>query len=92
MWDADAFGRRKTLLWTGVLVVLAGAASGLAPDIYTFAALRFLTGTFHQKYFQSCKMMEGRIYSVSQVSVAALYTEKMACCTEQMRPSIILRF
>ena len=43
----DAFGRRNTLLWTGILVVLAGAASGLAPDIYTFAALRFLTGAFH---------------------------------------------
>jgi MFS family permease len=41
---ADAFGRRGTLLGTGALVCLAGAASAAAIDIYTFAVLRFLTG------------------------------------------------
>ena len=41
---ADAFGRRNGLIATGVLFCVAGTCSAFAPDIYTFAIMRFATG------------------------------------------------
>ena len=41
---ADAFGRRAALLGTGCLFCFAGTLSAFAPDVYTFAVARFLTG------------------------------------------------
>ena len=41
---ADAFGRRAGLLGMGCLFCVAGTFSAFAPDIYTFAVARFLTG------------------------------------------------
>ncbi len=38
------FGRKKTLLWIGVLYLVSAFGSGLAPDAYTFSCFRFLGG------------------------------------------------
>lgn len=40
----DAFGRRAGLIGMAVLFCVAGTFSAMAPDIYTFAIARFLTG------------------------------------------------
>jgi putative MFS transporter len=40
----DAFGRRAGLIGMAVLFCVAGTCSAAAPDIYTFAIARFLTG------------------------------------------------
>jgi sugar porter (SP) family MFS transporter len=43
-WPTDRFGRKPTLLGIGVLYVLAAIGSGLAWDVSSFIAARFLGG------------------------------------------------
>jgi sugar porter (SP) family MFS transporter len=43
-WPADRFGRKATLLWIGVLYLLGAVGSGLAPNVTTFIAARFIGG------------------------------------------------
>ncbi len=43
-WPADRYGRRATLLWIGVLYLISAVGTGLAPDVYTFIAARFVGG------------------------------------------------
>lgn len=43
-WPTDRFGRRKTLLWIGVLYFISAVGSGLAPDVYSFIVARFIGG------------------------------------------------
>ena len=43
-WPTEKFGRRSTLLWIGVLYVISGVGSGLAPDAITFMLARFIGG------------------------------------------------
>lgn len=40
----DRFGRKKTLLWIGILYLLSALGSGLAPDPYIFSFSRFIGG------------------------------------------------
>jgi MFS transporter, SP family, arabinose:H+ symporter len=41
---ADRFGRRKTLLWIGLLYLISAVWSGLATDVYQLIAARFIGG------------------------------------------------
>lgn len=41
---ADKFGRKKSLLWIGALYFISAVGSGMAPDVYTFMAFRFIGG------------------------------------------------
>jgi sugar porter (SP) family MFS transporter len=41
---ADRFGRKKVLLWIGVLFAVSAFGSALAQDPYTFSAFRFIGG------------------------------------------------
>lgn len=43
-WPAEHFGRKKTLLWIGLLYLISAMGSALAPDVYTFIAARFIGG------------------------------------------------
>jgi len=43
-WIADKWGRKPTLNLSIVTYALTNAASGLAPGVFSFAALRFITG------------------------------------------------
>lgn len=43
-FPADFFGRKKTLLWIGVLYLVSAIWSGLAPDVYSFMIARFIGG------------------------------------------------
>jgi sugar porter (SP) family MFS transporter len=43
-WPADHFGRKATLLWIGLLYLLGAVGSGLAPNVATFIAARFIGG------------------------------------------------
>lgn len=43
-WPADRFGRRKTLLWIGILYLVSAIWSGLATDVWTFMLARFIGG------------------------------------------------
>ena len=43
-WPADRFGRKKTLLGVGVLYFVSAVGCGLAPDVVTFVAARFVGG------------------------------------------------
>ena len=43
-WPTEYFGRKKTLLWIGVLYLLSAVGSALAPDVYSFTIARFLGG------------------------------------------------
>jgi MFS transporter, SP family, arabinose:H+ symporter len=38
------FGRKKTLVWVGVLYFVSAVGSGLAQDVYTFMIARFIGG------------------------------------------------
>ena len=40
----NAFGRKKTLFWIGVLYLLSAVGSALAPDPFTFSFFRFIGG------------------------------------------------
>jgi sugar porter (SP) family MFS transporter len=41
---ADKYGRKKVLLWIGVLFAVSALGSALAQDPYTFSAFRFIGG------------------------------------------------
>ena len=41
---ADRFGRKKVLLWIGILFAVSAFGSALAQDPYTFSAFRFIGG------------------------------------------------
>ena len=43
-WPTDKFGRKRTLLWIGVLYLVSAIGSALAPDVYSFIAARFIGG------------------------------------------------
>lgn len=43
-WPTDRFGRRATLLWIGILYFVSAVWSGVATDVYSFIAARFLGG------------------------------------------------
>ncbi|MEA1887665.1 MAG: sugar porter family MFS transporter [Bacteroidota bacterium] len=43
-WPAQYFGRKKTLLWVGVLYLVSAIGSALAPEVYTFMISRFIGG------------------------------------------------
>jgi sugar porter (SP) family MFS transporter len=43
-WPTDRFGRRPTLVWSGVLYFVSAVWSGLATDVYTFIVARFIGG------------------------------------------------
>lgn len=43
-WPTERFGRRKTLLWVGVLYFVSAVGSGIAPEKYFFMIARFIGG------------------------------------------------
>src|SRR5450432_409589 len=43
-WPTDHFGRKKTLLWIGVLYLISALGTALAPEVYFFIAARFIGG------------------------------------------------
>lgn len=43
-WPTERLGRKKTLLWIGVLYFLSAAGSALAPEVYSFMFFRFIGG------------------------------------------------
>jgi MFS transporter, SP family, arabinose:H+ symporter len=43
-WPVDRFGRRFTLLWIGLFYLVSAVWSGLATDVYSFIAARFIGG------------------------------------------------
>ncbi len=43
-WPAEYFGRKKTLLWVGVLYLISAIGSALAPEVYSFMVSRFIGG------------------------------------------------
>jgi MFS transporter, SP family, arabinose:H+ symporter len=43
-WPTEHFGRKKTLLWIGVLYLISAVGSALAPEVNTFIISRFLGG------------------------------------------------
>jgi MFS transporter, SP family, arabinose:H+ symporter len=43
-WPSQKFGRKKTLLWIGVLYLLSAIGSALAPEVISFMISRFIGG------------------------------------------------
>jgi sugar porter (SP) family MFS transporter len=43
-WPAERFGRRRTLIWIGVLYFVSAVGSGIAPEKYFFMVSRFIGG------------------------------------------------
>ncbi|MDB6018262.1 MAG: xylE [Pedosphaera sp.] len=43
-WPTDHFGRRKTLLWIGVLYLISAVGTACAPGVYFFIAARLIGG------------------------------------------------
>lgn len=43
-WPTERFGRRRTLLWIGILYFVSAVGSGIAPDKYFFMVARFIGG------------------------------------------------
>jgi sugar porter (SP) family MFS transporter len=43
-WPTDRFGRRKTLLWIGVLYLISALGTAFAPEVYLFITARFIGG------------------------------------------------
>ncbi len=43
-WPTDHFGRKKTLLWIGILYFVSAVWSGLATDVNSFMIARFIGG------------------------------------------------
>lgn len=43
-WPAEHLGRRKTLLWIGILYLVSAIGSALAPGVYSFMISRFIGG------------------------------------------------
>lgn len=43
-WPTDRYGRKKTLLWIGILYFVSAIGSAMAPEAYTFMIARFIGG------------------------------------------------
>lgn len=43
-WPTEKYGRKKTLVWIGVLYLITAVGSALAQDVWTFSIARFLGG------------------------------------------------
>jgi SP family arabinose:H+ symporter-like MFS transporter len=43
-WPSEYYGRKKTLLWIGVLYLSSAIGSALAPEVYSFMFFRFIGG------------------------------------------------
>jgi MFS transporter, SP family, xylose:H+ symportor len=43
-WPCDKFGRKKTLLWIGILYLISAIGCGIAWDPYSFSFFRFIGG------------------------------------------------
>lgn len=43
-WPTDRIGRKKTLLWIGILYLVSAVWSALATDVYSFMIARFIGG------------------------------------------------
>ena len=43
-WPTEKLGRRKTLLWIGILYLVSAVGSAIAAEIYSFMVFRFLGG------------------------------------------------
>ena len=43
-WPTDRFGRKKTLLWIGLLFLIGSIWSAIANDVYSFMIARFIGG------------------------------------------------
>ena len=43
-WPTERFGRKKTLIWIGLLYFVSAIGSAYAPDVYWFIFARFLGG------------------------------------------------
>ena len=43
-WPTDRFGRKRTLLWIGILFLAGSVWSALANEVYSFMAARFIGG------------------------------------------------
>lgn len=43
-WPTDRWGRKKTLIWIGVLYVISAVGCGLAWDVWSFIIARFIGG------------------------------------------------
>lgn len=43
-WPTEKFGRKKTLIWIGILFTASAFGTALAPDPYTFSFFRFIGG------------------------------------------------
>lgn len=43
-WPAQVFGRKKTLLWIGVLYLVSAVGSAVAPEVYSFMLFRLIGG------------------------------------------------
>lgn len=43
-WPTEKYGRRKTLIWIGVLYFVSAVGSGIAPEKYFFMIARFIGG------------------------------------------------
>ena len=43
-WPTERWGRKKTLIWIGLLFLIGSVGSAFAPEVYTFMAARFLGG------------------------------------------------
>jgi len=43
-WPCNHFGRKKTLIWIGILYFISAVGSALAPEAYSFSLFRFIGG------------------------------------------------
>ncbi len=43
-FPANKYGRKKTLLWIGIIFLVSSVGAAVAKDVYTFMAFRFLGG------------------------------------------------
>src|SRR5690606_17452910 len=43
-FPVDKMGRKKTLLWVGILYLLSAVGSAVAPEVYSFMLFRFIGG------------------------------------------------
>jgi SP family arabinose:H+ symporter-like MFS transporter len=43
-WPSEFFGRRKTLLWVGIIYLISAVGSALSPEVLSFMVSRFLGG------------------------------------------------
>ena len=43
-FPANRFGRKKTLIWIGIIFLISSVGAAMATDVYTFMVFRFLGG------------------------------------------------